>query len=318
MPEAKRVHSTPPTNTSKPTAGAPGAVQSSPLSLIPASGPGASQALASVGEPHAGSPTCSSGEGGSMTRRFLMNTLVAFSIAGVPTSSALAGGAFARKPTKEELYAYAEWLSNEHRMLMHELGEPENFSPVGTAARAFHFPSGDRTWEDVPKPSTRCLSVFEAIRVDASKSDWMARCEEGRDPDPIFVAIDTHRRVVAARDTTLREHSLLEGSLPANKRQSSITVWEEKIVDTDAPERIAGEHAAAAAFESDAQATSDLANVVPTTVQGVAAILAYVTEVMERGGMFCHLVDEDEESASFEFFLMSNCAEALSNMPVAS
>ncbi|HMF76098.1 MAG TPA: hypothetical protein VK604_10590, partial [Bryobacteraceae bacterium] len=70
-----------------------------------------------------------------------MNSIVALPLVGVPTASALAGDAVARKPTKEELYAYAEWLANEHRLLMHELGEPERFSPVGTAARAFHFPS---------------------------------------------------------------------------------------------------------------------------------------------------------------------------------
>ena len=89
-----------------------------------------------------------------------MNSIVALPLVGVPTASALAVDAVARKPTREELYAYAEWLSNERSVLMHELGEPERFSPVGTAACAFHFPSDDRTWEDVPEPSTRCLSGF--------------------------------------------------------------------------------------------------------------------------------------------------------------
>jgi hypothetical protein len=46
MPQADRVHSTPPTNTSKSTAGAPGAVQFSPQSLIPASRSDACQATA--------------------------------------------------------------------------------------------------------------------------------------------------------------------------------------------------------------------------------------------------------------------------------
>jgi hypothetical protein len=68
-----------------------------------------------------------------------MNSIVALPLAGIPTSSALAGDALARKPTKEELYAYAEWLSNERSVLMHELGEPERFSPNNTAARAFDF-----------------------------------------------------------------------------------------------------------------------------------------------------------------------------------
>jgi hypothetical protein len=121
-----------------------------------------------------------------------MNSIVALPLAGVPTPSALAGDALTRKPTKEELYAYAEWLANERSVLMHELGEPERFSPVGTAARAFHFPLDDRTWEDVPKPSMRCLNVLAAIGVDASKSDWLARGEASQDPDPIFAAIAAH------------------------------------------------------------------------------------------------------------------------------
>jgi hypothetical protein len=47
-----------------------------------------------------------------------MNSIVALPLAGIPTSSALAGGAPVRKPTKEELYAYAEWLANERSVLM--------------------------------------------------------------------------------------------------------------------------------------------------------------------------------------------------------
>jgi hypothetical protein len=71
--------------------GAPRATGASALcqaSPILESRPGASQALASEGEPHAGSSTCSAGAGGSMTRRFLMNSIVALPIAAaVPVAS---------------------------------------------------------------------------------------------------------------------------------------------------------------------------------------------------------------------------------------
>jgi hypothetical protein len=116
MPKADGVLSTPPlTYEPVATISAPGASSLCPPSLIPASRPGASQALASEGEPPAAPQTCSGGAGHSMARRFLMNSIVALPLAGVPTSSALDGDALTRKPTKEELYAYAEWLSNERQ-----------------------------------------------------------------------------------------------------------------------------------------------------------------------------------------------------------
>ena len=92
-----------------------------------------------------------------------------------------------RKPSKEELIAYVEWLFMEHRLLCMEMwpdevrpaghNMPLGFSPVGTAAHSFHFPNDGRTWQDVPKPSTRCLAVFEAIGLDAANSDWLGRLE---------------------------------------------------------------------------------------------------------------------------------------------
>jgi hypothetical protein len=76
MAKATRVHSTPPTNTSKSIAGAPRASSLCPASVIPASHTDARQALASEGEPHAAPPTCSDGAGAPMTRRILMNMMV--------------------------------------------------------------------------------------------------------------------------------------------------------------------------------------------------------------------------------------------------
>lgn len=76
MPKADCVHSTPPTDASKSTVGAPSAGQLSPLSLIPASRPDASQAFASECEPSEGVPTYSERAGGTMTRRTAMNMIV--------------------------------------------------------------------------------------------------------------------------------------------------------------------------------------------------------------------------------------------------
>ena len=94
-----------------------------------------------------------------------------------------------RPPTKDELCAYAEWLFMEYRILCYELWpEPADremaeasfnarapmplsfpFNPHGTAASDFHIPADDRTWREVPQPSTRCLKVLEAVGVTVER-----------------------------------------------------------------------------------------------------------------------------------------------------
>jgi hypothetical protein len=74
---AKQNHST---EIAKAVSRAPGALSVCPASLILDSGPNASQTLASEGEPDAAPPTCPIGSGPSMTRRILMNSLVALPI----------------------------------------------------------------------------------------------------------------------------------------------------------------------------------------------------------------------------------------------
>jgi hypothetical protein len=103
MPKADSVFSTPP-ETYEPiaTTSAPGASSLCPASPIPASRPGAFQALAGEGEPQATPQTYPSGAGGSMTRRFLMNSIVALPLAGVATSSALAADALARPEASQD------------------------------------------------------------------------------------------------------------------------------------------------------------------------------------------------------------------------
>ena len=77
------------------------------MPLILESRPGASQLFASEGEPQAAHPTCSVGVGAPMTRRFLMNSIVALPIAtAVPT----AAPAMLSQPSDVRLVAAAEGL----------------------------------------------------------------------------------------------------------------------------------------------------------------------------------------------------------------
>nr|WP_314085702.1 hypothetical protein [uncultured Shinella sp.] len=71
----------------------------------------------------------------------------------------------------EVLEAYLEWLAMEARLLRIELYGDEYFAnreltPCNTFAHSFHFPADDRTWEDVPKPSTRAVQVLRSAGVD--------------------------------------------------------------------------------------------------------------------------------------------------------
>jgi hypothetical protein len=176
---------------------------------------------------------------------------------------------------------------------MHELGEPR-FAPSGTATRAFHFPSSDRSWEDVPKPSTRCLSVFEAIGVDASKSDWIARGEASQYPDPIFAAIAAHEASLRALSVGLNVMYTLEEELPKELRKSNVDAWEEVIVETDDPRWIESEKNVHALFDADGGAAIGLINVEPTTLAGLAALMRHVTEYERKGDSWPGGLEEDD------------------------
>jgi hypothetical protein len=78
------------------------------------------------------------------------------------------------EPSQLQL-AYSEWLAMERRLLTAEMyGDQarhmERFVPSGTMAHNFHFPTEEgRSWEDVPKPSSRADLVLQAVgvRLDA-------------------------------------------------------------------------------------------------------------------------------------------------------
>src|SRR5437762_823191 len=60
-------------------------------------------------------------------------------------------------------------------------------------------------------------------------------------PDPILAAIEKHRAAYAAHGDAVRRNFALEEELPKDRRQSDITVWETKIVETDDPRWIASQ-----------------------------------------------------------------------------
>jgi len=162
------------------------------------------------------------------------------------------------------------------------------------------------------------VAAGSAVLIGGSTVAAPAMASHGG-PDPIFAAIEAHRRANEATNALLREHSDLEEKLPKEISQSRITAWEEKIVETDAPEWIASERALMAAHDAEIDAALELASVSPKTTAGAAAILAYVVEYPDRfGSDFPEFADDDGITRPFEHFIIQNCAAALAKLSAAA
>lgn len=98
------------------------------------------------------------------------------------------------------------------------------------------------------------------------------------EPDPAFTAIEAHRRAWVSLDDVVGKHSKLEKDLPAERRRSRITAWEETIAEDDDPRWIEAERAVARAHDTTGEAEDQFILNQPTTIAGVAALLRYVGE----------------------------------------
>jgi hypothetical protein len=137
--------------------------------------------------------------------------------------------------------------------------------------------------------------------------------------DPIFAAIEAHRRAFEATNKVLLEHGDLEETLPKGLTQSRISEWEEKIFETDAPEWIASERAVRAFHDAETEAVLQLAGMSPVTTAGAAAVLAYsVEQPCKIGCKFPQFDDDGGVTRPFEFFVIQNCAAALAKLAAAA
>jgi hypothetical protein len=128
--------------------------------------------------------------------------------------------------------------------------------------------------------------------------------------DPIFPAIESHRRAVAAHGEAVETEMALEVSLPEDQRQSDIKVWEEKIVETDDPRWLAAVRARWEASNSMDDLAIDLLNTEPATLSGIEALLRYFADQEE--GLFPEEVNHDDGSEdAFGAYLVRHAADAL-------
>jgi hypothetical protein len=128
--------------------------------------------------------------------------------------------------------------------------------------------------------------------------------------DPIFVAIEAHRRAIAALEEAANTEMALEVSLPRDQRQSDIRAWIEKIVETDDPRWPAALRARKEASNAMDDGAIDLVNTEPTTVAGVEGLLRYFAD--QEKELFPEDVSDDDGSVeAFGACLVRHAADAL-------
>ena len=135
--------------------------------------------------------------------------------------------------------------------------------------------------------------------------------------DPIFAAIEAHRSAAFAFKEAIDANYDLECELPRNKRNSSVTAWEEKIVQSDDPRWIVSERAIRKTSDAESGAACALINVMPTTIAGVIALLQYAVSADPDGQAWPDDLVADEfakRSRPWYHFLIANLAEVLPGM----
>ena len=82
----------------------------------------------------------------------------------------------------------------------------------------------------------------------------------------------------------------------------------------DDPEWIAAEGVVEDIHAAESVAVCEMADVVPTTFAGIAALLSYVVEYTQRGTDWEDLESDDGRSGPFEHYAMRNCVVAIANL----
>jgi hypothetical protein len=135
--------------------------------------------------------------------------------------------------------------------------------------------------------------------------------------DPMFAAIEAHRRAITAHGDAVSAESALEQSLPDDRRRSVITMWEETIVKSDDPRWPAALRARSEASISMDDLAIELLNIEATTVAGIEALLRYFADQEEA--LFPDDVSNDDGSEeTFGACLVRHAADALRKIAVRS
>ena len=109
--------------------------------------------------------------------------------------------------------------------------------------------------------------------------------------DPILMAIAEHALAYGAMNAALDLRNRLAAELPPRDRRSDDTA----IFETDDPRWIENERNASAAFDFEADAALELISIEPTTLDGAAKLVQYVSDLEASGHRWPEGLQEDEK-----------------------
>jgi hypothetical protein len=126
--------------------------------------------------------------------------------------------------------------------------------------------------------------------------------------DPIFAAIEAHKTARAELMSVFEIHSRLDRELPIDKCRSSVTAYEEKIVETDDPRWIECERAMMRAYDTEDNAAIELVCIQPTTRAGFVALIEHALAYDTDGaGWPTELKSDDgQRIRSWHWFLLES------------
>jgi hypothetical protein len=132
--------------------------------------------------------------------------------------------------------------------------------------------------------------------------------------DPIFRAIETHRAATAAFGAALDRQNDLENAGISGPTFSG------DLTDDDHPDWIIAIRAVWATSDAEDEAACAILDTPPTTLEGVAAILAYAAEYERKGDQWPRdLVHDDNvcHGRDWAFYLHQMLADAVGNIAKA-
>jgi hypothetical protein len=132
--------------------------------------------------------------------------------------------------------------------------------------------------------------------------------------DPVFAAIERHRQLYAAYAAAVRHKCALEEELPIELCRTTRNRWENKEYDTDDPRWIKAVVADDETFHLAERAADNLADMEPTSLVGVIALLEYFVEAQANGDEVWpeYVYDERLEPVPFSVAIARTVASALS------
>jgi hypothetical protein len=163
--------------------------------------------------------------------------------------------------------------------------------------------------------TTRCGFLSTAAALAASAA---VAIPANALTDPIFEAIEAHKAARLAFENAVSRGSALEQELPRQKTRSWITVWEQRIVETDDPRWIDSVRDVNRASDAATDAAYALANVAPTTMAGVLGLLQYAISVPPEQWPEGVESDDDTEPRPWHYFLIETLIAVLPGMAVPS